>query len=58
MQTLLIITNIILGLTVLSLVFGPKYIKILKNKKTKRETLKIKEIRKIVREYLEELKND
>lgn len=58
MQTLLIITNIILGLTVLSLVFGPKYIKILKNKKAKRETLKIKEIRKIVREYLEELKND
>ena len=58
MQIILIISNIVTGIALLSLVFGPKYIKILKNKKAKRETLRINEIRKIVREYLEELKND
>ena len=58
MQIILIISNIVTGIALLSLVFGPKYISILKNKKAKRETLRINEIRKIVREYLEELKND
>ena len=58
MSTLLIVSNIATGIALLSVIFAPKYIKVLKNKKNKRETERIKEIRKIVKDYLEELRND
>lgn len=58
MQIILIISNIVLGLTVLTLVFGPRLVRILKQRKLKRETKRNDKIRKIVEEYLNELRND
>ena len=58
MQIILIISNIVLGLTVLTLVFGPRLVRILKKRKLKRETKRNDKIRKIVEEYLNELRND
>ena len=64
MSTLTVISFILnFGLIILclSLVY-PKAIQVYKEKKKQRETLRDKErndyIRKVVREYLEELKND
>ena len=58
MYTLLIVSNIITGIALLYIGFGQKYISILKNKKSRRETLRIAEIRSIVDNYLAELRND
>ena len=58
MQIILIISNIVLGLTVLTLVFGPRLVRILKKRKLKRATKRNDKIRKIVEEYLNELRND
>lgn len=58
MSTILIVSNAVTVIALLSVIFAPKYIKVLKNKKNRRETERIKEIRKIVKDYLEELRND
>lgn len=58
MLSLSLITNIVLVITVLTLVFGPSLVKRYKNYKTKRETLRNDKIRKIVHDYLNELKDD
>jgi len=56
-----IITNVILGVLFLS-VYGPRIISYIRNKKKLRETHLVtkrkEEIRQIVIEYLEELKNE
>lgn len=56
-----ILLNLVLGILVLSMVL-PSLYKVYKTKKIERErqrvTLRHKEIRRIVVEYLEELKND
>jgi hypothetical protein len=53
-----LVVNIILGFTVLTLVFAPSLVKIYKKYKTKRETRRTKEIQRIVKEYLNTLRND
>ncbi len=58
MWTFSIITNIILGIAVLILAFGPSLVKRYKTYKAKRETLRNDKIRKIVDNYLKELQND
>jgi nucleoside permease NupC len=59
--TLSLVSNIVLGILVLSLIY-PKAIQRYKDTKKQRETQANKEreefIKKVVREYLEELKND
>ena len=56
-----LVSNVVLGIMVLSLVY-PKAIQSYKNKKKQREIQENKGreefIKKVVREYLEELKND
>lgn len=58
MYSLSIITNIVLGISVLMLAFGPRVLKVFKKYKAKRETLKDDKIRRIVDNYLKELQND
>lgn len=53
-----LIVNIILGISIVSLVFGPKVISLYKKKKKVRETRFKTYIKQIVIEYLKELKND
>lgn len=57
-----IIANIVLGIALISHMFGPKVYKYITEQKKLRETQRDKgrkeEIRRIVREYLEELKKD
>lgn len=53
-----LIVNIILGICIVSLVFGPKVISLYKKKKKVRETRFKTYIKQIVIEYLNELKND
>lgn len=53
-----LIVNIILGISIVSLVFGPKVISLYKKKKKVRETRFKTYIKQIVIEYLNELKND
>jgi len=52
------LVNIILGVTIVSLVFGPKVISLYKKRKKQRETRFKTYIKQIVNQYLEELKND
>lgn len=53
-----LIVNIILGISIVSLVFGPKVISLYKKKQKVRETRFKTYIKQIVIEYLNELKND
>jgi len=52
------LVNIILGVTIVSLVFGPKVISLYRKRKKQRETRFKTYIKQIVNQYLEELKND
>lgn len=52
------LVNIILGVTIVSLVFGPKVISLYRKRKKQRETRLETRIKQIVIKYLEELKND
>ena len=51
-----LIVNIILGFTVLTLVFAPSLVKVYNKYKTKRATRRTKEIHRIVDEYLNALR--
>ena len=52
------LVNIILAISIVSLVFGPKVISLFKKRKKQRETRFKTYIKQIVNQYLEELKND
>ena len=53
-----LITNIVLGLSLLFVVFRPKVNKYYLNKKKQRELQEVKRIQSIVNDYLNELKSD
>ena len=53
-----LITNIVLGLSLLFVVFRPKVNKYYSNKKKQRELQEVKRIQSIVNDYLNELKSD
>lgn len=50
--------NIVLVITIVSLVFRPKLIVWYKKQKKLRETRRVKEIQRVVVDYLNELKKD
>lgn len=52
------LVNIILAISIVSLVFGPKVISLYRKRKKQRETRFKTYIKQIVNQYLEELKND
>jgi hypothetical protein len=54
--TIAIVLNIILSVALVSLVFYPSVIRLLKKKKNLREIKEKQRIRRFVREYLEELR--
>jgi hypothetical protein len=56
--TIALVTNIVLGLSLLFVVFRPKVNKYYLDKKKQREIQEVKRIQSIVNDYLNELKSD
>jgi hypothetical protein len=53
-----ILTNIVLAISLLYVIFRPKVIKYYSDKKKQREIQEVKRIQSIVNDYLRQLQND
>jgi len=57
-QIISIIANVILSFSLVSMLFGPRLMSYIRNKKKQRERQEVKRIQSIVNDYLNKLKND